>query len=93
MDVMVCLENVEKKSEEKIKSGKCQYKIKIIGNQQNKKYITRYVVDLDVIITVLEVRIYADGNGKFNIPEKYNNTVTYGSAVKSLVTFLYSEGG
>ena len=78
--------------EEKIKSGKCQHNIKTIGNQQNKKYIKRYVADLDVIMTVLEVRIYADGNGKFNIPEKYHSAVTYGLAVKSLVTALYSEG-
>ncbi len=78
--------------EEKIKSGKCSHKIKIIGNQQNRKYITRYVADVDVIMTVLEVRIYADGNGKFNIPEKYHSAVTYGPVVKSLVTVLYSEG-
>ena len=77
--------------EEKIKSGKCQHKIKIIGNQQNKKYITRYVADLNIIMTVLEVRIYADGNGKFNIPEKYHSAVTYGPVIKSLVTALYGN--
>lgn len=78
--------------EEKIKTGKCQHKIKIIGNQQNKKYITRYVAGLNIIMTVLEVRIYADGNGKFNIPEKYHSAVTYGPVIKPLVTALYSEG-
>ena len=78
--------------EEKIKSGKCQHKIKIIGNQQNKKYITRYVADLNVVMSVLELKIYADVNGKFNIPEKYHSAVTYGPAVKALVTALYSEG-
>ncbi len=39
-----------------------------------------------------EVRIYADGQGKFNIPTQYRSDVTYGENVKALATALYGEG-
>ncbi len=34
--------------EEKIKSGKCRHEIREIGNPASRKYITKYVVDLDI---------------------------------------------
>lgn len=78
--------------EKKIQSGKCRHEIKTIGTTSTKKYVTKYVVDLKVETVVTEVRIYADEQGKFNIPAQYRSDVTYGENVKSLAVFLYSEG-
>lgn len=78
--------------EEKIKSGVCRHRIKSVGNPSSKKYITKYVVDIDVAPIITEVRIYADENGKFHIPVPYRSDVTYGANVKSLAVSLYCEG-
>jgi len=45
---------------------------------------------METVIT--EVRIYADENGKVNIPAMYHSDVTYGGNVKALAVSLYSEG-
>lgn len=78
--------------EEKIKSGKCRHEIREIGDPASRKYVTKYVVDLDVAPLVTEIHIYADENGKFNIPEECRSDVVYGANVKTLATVLYSEG-
>ena len=39
-----------------------------------------------------KVRIYADENGKYNIPKEYNSEVIYGNTIKALSVVLYSEG-
>lgn len=78
--------------EEKIKSGVCRHEIKSVGDPSSKKYITKYVVDIDVAPMITEVRIYADENGKFHIPVQYYSDVTYGANVKSLAVSLYCEG-
>jgi len=81
----------KKEVEEKLASGKFQHNISHIGNI-SEKYVIKYVLDLKVIPTVTEVRIYADQNGKFNIPDEYRSDVTYGSMTKALAIELYSEG-
>jgi len=78
--------------EEKIKSGRCRHEIREIGNSASNKYITKYVVDLDVATAITEIHIFADKNGKFNIPVEYRSDVTYGANVKALAVDLYSEG-
>ena len=69
--------------EEKIRSGKCRHEIREIGDPSSRKYVTKYVVDLDAASLVTEIRIYADKNGKFNIPDEYQSDVVYGANVKS----------
>ena len=78
--------------EEKINFGKCRHKIKTLGNISSGKYITKYVVDLNVETVITEVRIYADEDGKINIPAMYRSDVTYGGNVKAIAVSLYSEG-
>ena len=78
--------------ENKIKDGKCKHQIKKIGNCTSGKYVTKYVVDLDIQLLITEIRIYADKKGKYSIPPEYRSDVTYGSEVKSLAVALYSEG-
>lgn len=80
------------KVEEKIKSGQCKHVVKKIGDPSSKKYVTKYVVDLDINVQITEVRIYADAQGKFHIPPEYYSDVTYGANVKAMTAMLYSEG-
>lgn len=54
--------------EEKIRSGNCRHVIKAIGKPSQKGYITKYVMDLEVVPLITEIRIYADKDGKFNVP-------------------------
>ena len=77
--------------QEKIKNGEFDVIIKEIGTRSDK-YVTRYVIDLQTKPIATEVRIYADENGKFNVPKEYNSEVTYGDIIKSLAVLLYSEG-
>lgn len=78
--------------EEKIRSGKIKHEIRTLGNVMSSRYVTKYVVDLDVIPKVTELRIYADNDGKVHIPPQYRSDVIYGANVKALAVSLYSEG-
>lgn len=78
--------------EEKIKSGKWKVKIENIGGKPNGDYIKKYVLDLQVVPLVKEIRIFPDKNGRFHIPQEYRSDVTYGENVKALAVALYSEG-
>ena len=78
--------------EEKIRSGKRRHKIRTVGNPSGKIYITKYVVDLDVLPKITEIHIYAGEDGKVHIPEEYRSVVVYGANVKTLAVALYSEG-
>lgn len=78
--------------EEKVKSGVCRHEVKNVGDPSGKKYITKYVIDIDIAPVVTEVRIYAGEDGKFHIPAQYYSDVTYGATVKSLAVSLYCEG-
>lgn len=80
------------KIREKIAAGKCRHEIRTIGKISGENYITKYVVDLKVEPVITEIRIYADENGKFQIPVPYRSDVTYGENVKALSVALYSEG-
>ncbi len=38
-----------------------------------------------------EIRFHADGNGKINFPQEYKSLVSYGNAIKAMITYLYSK--
>ncbi len=78
--------------EEKIRSGNCKHEIQVIGTPSSSHYLTKYVVDLNIETVITEVRIYAQKNGKFQIPPEYRSDVTYGTTIKALCVALYSEG-
>lgn len=78
--------------EEKIKSGRWKVKIEKIGGKPKGDYIKKYVLDLQVVPLVKEIRIFPDKNGQFHIPQEYRSDVTYGENVKALAVALYSEG-
>lgn len=77
--------------EKKIRDGVMEHRIKEIGDPQ-KPYITRYCLDLDIKAVATEVRIHADEAGKYHIPDEYRADVSYGSTIKAVAAFLYSEG-
>lgn len=62
-------------------------------NNKNKNlpYKTRYSIDIEVITKITELRFYPDKNGKYNIPEKYNNIVSYDDTIKALSTMLITN--
>ena len=78
--------------EEKIRSGKCRHEIRNIGTPAGEKYVTKYVVDLEVVPKITEVRIYPDKDGRIRIPREYRSDVIYGPDVRALAVSLYSEG-
>ena len=78
--------------EEKIRSGKCRHEIRNIGIPSGEKYVTKYIVDLEVVPKITEVRIYPDQDGRIRIPPEYRSDVIYGPDVRALAVSLYSEG-
>lgn len=77
--------------EKKIRDGVFEHRIKEIGTP-GRNYITRYCLDLDVKTTAVEIRIYADENGKYQVPDEYKAEVSYGETIRGMAAFLYSEG-
>lgn len=77
--------------EQKIREGFFEHRIEEIGTP-GRDYITRYRLDLEVKTVATEIRIYADSNGKFQVPDDLKAEVSYGSNIKAIVAFLYSEG-
>jgi len=77
--------------ERKIREGKLRHKVGHMG-EVSGDYVVRYVLDLDIMATATEVRIYADRDGKYQVPEQYRSEVTYGPNVRAIAACLYSEG-
>ena len=78
---------------EKIKKGIYTHRVEEIGTPEpNRPYVTKYMLDLEVKVVATEYRIYADENGKFQIPDELKGDVFYGENIKAIVALLYSEG-
>ncbi|MGL5456518.1 MAG: IS66 family transposase, partial [Enterobacterales bacterium] len=77
--------------EKKILEGVYEHQIENIG-VPGRDYITRYRLDLKVKTTATEIRIHADDNGKFQVPDDLKADVSYGGNIKAIAAFLYSEG-
>lgn len=77
--------------EKKIQEGKLAHTITSHGCGTGK-YVSKYVIDLQVTATAHEHRFYADEKGEINIPEKYKSDVSYGSFIKAMSVELYSVG-
>ena len=77
--------------EEKIRKGFLKHRVEEIGTP-GRNYITRYRLDLETEAVATEIRIYADENGKFQVPGHLKAEVVYGGNVKAIAAFLYSEG-
>ncbi len=77
--------------ERKIQEGIYGHRVEEIGNPGGN-YITRYRLDLEIKTVATEIRIYADENGKFQVPDDLKAEVSYGENIKAIAAFLYSEG-
>lgn len=75
----------------KIENGDFQHKVVSIGKEEGD-YVSKYVLDLQVLATATELRFYADDMGRFDIPKEYQSDVIYGPVIKSIAVDLYSEG-
>lgn len=77
--------------EEKIKSGKFKHTVEKIGSGSGF-YITKYIMDLEIISVIREIQIYAGDDGCIHIPTELKSDVTYGSNIKGMAVDLYAEG-
>ena len=75
----------------KIDNGDFQHKVVSVGKQEGD-YVSRYVIDLQILPTATELRFYADESGKIVIPKEYQSDVIYGPLIKAIAVDLYSEG-
>ena len=77
--------------EEKIKNK--EFKHEVIGvGKENKEYISKYVLDLEINVIAKEYRFYKDEKGKYNIPKEFRNDVQYGNEIKTICAVLNTEG-
>ena len=81
----------KKDVEEKLKTGKYSHKITTIGKGYGE-YTVKYVLGIEIIPVINEIRIYEDADGNFDIPTEYRSDVIYGSFLKSVAVDLYAEG-
>ena len=73
--------------ENSINNGDFHHVVNHIGKVSNE-YVSKYKVDVGVVITATEYRIYADEHGNFVIPSELQSDVTYGNELKSICSFL-----
>ena len=77
--------------ERKIREGVYEHRVEEIG-KPGGAFVTRYRLDLEVKTVATEIRIYADADGKFRIPEGMRGEVFYGDTIHAITGFLYSVG-
>ena len=77
--------------EKKIKEGAFEHRIEEIGIPRGP-YVIRYRLDLEVKTVATEIRIYADEDGKYQIPDEMKAEVFYGKTIRAIAGYLYSEG-
>ena len=78
--------------EENLRSGKYCHRIREIGKERGGDYTVKYVLDLEVVPVITEVRIYRGKEGTAAMGEEYRSDVCYGEQVKALAVMLYGEG-
>lgn len=74
-----------------IEAGKCKHNIIEIGIP-GAEYKNKYIMDIEMVPVITEVRIYPDENGKYHIPEEYKSNVIYGPMIQTIAVDMYCEG-
>ncbi len=77
-------------AEELIASGQCKHTVRVCGNPAAGRYTTKYELDVQIEVEVVEYRIYDDAPVR-TIPNS-DSEVFYGARVKALAAELYSVG-
>lgn len=86
--------SLNNKLEQFIKSGDViEEVIEINKNKenQNKRYIEKVVIDVQITKFVKRYRYYPNEHGKYNIPKIHNQYIQYGFNVKTIVTDLMNN--
>ena len=81
----------KKDVEDKIVTKEYKHEIINIGEKTNK-YISKYILDVEVNVIAKEYRFYQNEQGKYNIPKEFKIDVQYGPEIKTLCTILNAEG-
>ena len=77
----------------KIEEGSLKHKVVEHGSpQRNRRYISKYIIDIKVETVAMEHRFYEDEVGKIHIPEEFHSDVQYGPELKTLATTLIGQG-
>lgn len=77
-----------------IDSGDIVYKtidVNKNAKNKNKRFISKNVIDFQILKTLTEYRYYPDEHGKYNIPVYHNQKVQYGSNIKAFCTTLLND--
>lgn len=77
-------------AEELIASGQCKHTVRVCGNPGAGNYTTKYELDVQIGVEVVEYRIYKDAPAS-TIPNS-DSEVFYGARVKALAAELYGVG-
>ena len=80
--------------EKKLQEEGCIHEVRDIGkaSSSSRKYVSKFILDLDVQTKVTELRFYPDKQGKYHIPPEYRSDVIYGDNVKAMAVTLYADG-
>ena len=81
----------KKDIEEKIRSKEFKHEIINVG-KKTQKYVSKYLLDIEVNVIAKEYRFYEDKKGKYKIPKEFHTDVQYGSQIKTLCAVLNTEG-
>ena len=81
----------KKSVEEKIKNKEVKHEIINFGNIKSKNYISKYIIDIEIVTKVIEYRFYIDIKGKYNIPKEFKTDVQYGNELKTMCCVLSNE--
>lgn len=73
--------------EANIDNGTFKYDVKHIGNVNNE-YVSKYILDVNFVVTATEYRIHANEHGAFVVPEFLSSDVQYGNEIKSISSIL-----
>ena len=77
--------------EEKIKNNEFNHEVIKVGKESDR-YISKYIVDVEINVKAIEYRFFQDENGRHNIPKEFQTDVQYGSEIKTLCSILNTEG-
>lgn len=75
----------------KINNKEIEHEIINVGEPKGK-YVSKYIIDIQVKTIAKEYRFYQDEKGKFNIPKEFNTDVQYGEEIKAICAILNTEG-
>ena len=70
-----------------IDNGNFKHNIKHIGNINNS-YISKYILDVNLVVTATEYRIHANEHGTFVVPNFLKTDVQYGNEIKAISSYL-----